>query len=96
LGELLKNPWFLHFIAEWTQERDRARAAVCDFPIKDYATTMLALQTRGEAVAYDNVVTGPYNKYNEIVEEIKENERRRDIGDTGTGTDYGDTAGGLG
>jgi hypothetical protein len=96
LGELLKNPWFLHFIAEWTVERDRARAAVCDFPIRDYATTIVALQTRGEAVAYENVVTGPYNKYNEIVEEIKENERRRDTGNTGAGTDYGVATGDLG
>src|SRR5215472_15191968 len=80
LAELLNNPWFGHFTAMWIQERDRARAAVCEFPLKDYATTVTMLQTRGEAVAYENVARFPYNLYNELVAQAKEqeleNERR--------------------
>jgi|SRR6516162_4047002 hypothetical protein len=90
LAELLKNSWFLHFNATWTLERDRARAAVCDFPIRDFATTVTALQTRGEAVAYDAVVTGPYDLYNQLVADIQEREReneRRAAGDTNGGPD---------
>src|SRR5215472_10623335 len=103
LVELLNHPWFKHFIAVWTGERDKARAAVCDFPIKDYATTVTALQTRGEAVAYDAVVNAAYNTYNELAAEIQEKERedeRRAAGvgdtDTGTGTDNRVTGGDLG
>jgi hypothetical protein len=82
LAELLSNPWFKHFISVWLQERDCARAAVCDFPIKDYATTVTALQTRGEAVAYNAVATGPYDKYNELVAEAQEKERESERGNT--------------
>jgi hypothetical protein len=76
--ELLNNQWFKHFIAVWTQERDKARIAVCDFPIRDYATTVLAMQTRGEAVAFGAVVNLPYETYNDLVARIGEQERENE------------------
>jgi hypothetical protein len=83
LAELLNNEWFKHFIAVWMQERDKSRAAVCDFPIKDYATTVTALQTRGEAVAYGAVVNLPYDTYNSLVAEAQEKERDDEHGNAG-------------
>jgi hypothetical protein len=95
LAELLNNPWFQHFNAVWIQERDRARAAVCEFPLRDFATTVTALQTRGEAVAYANVAQKPYDTYNDLVAEAQEKERENERGSTGTG-DTGTDADGLG
>ena len=99
MAELLSLPWFKHFIAVWTVERDKARAAVCDFPIKDYATTVTALQTRGEAVAYDVVVRAAYDTYNNLAAEAQEKERedeRRAAGiSSGTGEPSGLTTGDM-
>jgi hypothetical protein len=90
--ELLNHPWFKHFIAVWTVERDKARAAVCDFPIRDYATTVTALQTRGEAVAYGEVVKAAYDTYNELAAEAVEREL---INERGTGYDTDTGIGGI-
>jgi hypothetical protein len=95
LAELLKNPWFKHFIAVWAVERDKARAAVCDFPLMDYRTTVTALQCRGEAVAYHEVVKLPYDTYNKLVEDIKEQERIRDERGTDSRSDRSGELGGI-
>lgn len=62
-------------MATCLEERDKARSAVCDLPIHDLQQLMLALQIRGEAKAYNRMYNDPYELYEQLVEEAKENER---------------------
>lgn len=75
LSALLNNPWWKHFIAVWLQERERCRNAVCEFPVTDVAQLITMLQTRGSASSLDEVVRVVYEKYDELVEIVKESER---------------------
>lgn len=75
LSALLDNPWFKHFIATWLQDMESAREAVCSFPVKDMSQLITMIQTRGEANILNSIVNFPYTKYNELIEEVKENER---------------------
>src|SRR6267142_3001008 len=82
LVKLLDNVWFKHFVADMLLDRDRSRTAVCSFPLKDVATALTALQTRGEAVAYDVCSNKAYETYNNLTQQIKEQNERRDTGNT--------------
>src|SRR6266516_7488600 len=78
LAKLLENVWFKHLIAQMLVERDLAREAVCSWPLKDLATTFTALQTRGEAVAYENASDLAYVAYNHLIQQKKEQDEHRD------------------
>src|SRR6266436_9034490 len=75
LVELLNNIWFKHFVAVWTQERDRSREAVCLFPLRNIQDILISIQTRGDANTFDRCLKEPYETYNNIVKEKEQNER---------------------
>ena len=78
LSQLLDNVWFRHFIAECLKERERCRTAVCEFPITNISQLIATVEARGEANAYNNVVKLLYEKYDEIVNLVKEGQAVED------------------
>src|SRR5215813_15588941 len=76
LSQLLDNVWFKHFMAVAFTERDKARTAVCEFPIGDIQQLLQMVQVRGEAAAYNRMYNEPYELYENLVLEAQENERR--------------------
>jgi hypothetical protein len=78
LAELLKNPWFKHFVARCETEKKLAAEAICLFPLNDFATAMTALQCRGEYKAYDMCIREMQESYDNLIEIVKEKENERD------------------
>src|SRR6266480_4054588 len=78
LIKLLDNVWFKHLTAWMLEARDRSRAAVCDFPLNELRNVLTALQTRGEAVAYDLCSNQAYETYDNLIQQVKEENERRD------------------
>jgi hypothetical protein len=78
LPELLNNIWFKHFQAVWEAEKGLVADAICLFPIKDFGTTITALECRGEYKTYDRCIREPEETYDRLVQLTKEKQNERD------------------